>query len=323
MMPPIPDGYGVRAPTAEDRDVVSALLAAVDTGDAGRVDFARDFVAREWARPGFDLATDAWVVTAPSGEVIGYTSLQEEEPGAVYESSGVVHPRHRALGIGRRLLRSVEARAHQIGIGAPEGSIRLQTWTTATDAAGIDLFVDEGYAFVREFRHLEMPLDAPLGASVPVPGIQVRPFVEGRDERIVHEILRIAFADHWGEVGLPFDAWAARHLAPGTDTSLWLVAEREGTGVGALTAFARPNLGWIDEIGVIPEARRRGVGAALLHRSIVALRELGLRATLNVDAGNESGALVLYDRMGMRTIRRFVGYEKRLSGPQAGPSAPA
>jgi ribosomal protein S18 acetylase RimI-like enzyme len=51
---------------------------------------------------------------------------------------------------------------------------------------------------------------------------------------------------------------------------------------------------------------------ALLKRAFLNFYERGKRyVVLGVDAGNSTGATRLYERAGMRVVRRYVRYEKR------------
>ena len=64
-----------------------------------------------------------------------------------------------------------------------------------------------------------------------------------------------------------------------------------------------------------PAWRRRGIGAFLLRVAFAELARRGLpRVMLNVDAGNVSGAIDLYERAGMRVRRQWEIYEKELAG---------
>jgi len=66
-------------------------------------------------------------------------------------------------------------------------------------------------------------------------------------------------------------------------------------------------------VGVRKPRRGRGIGTFLLRRAFADLARRGhRRARLNVDAGNETGATRLYERVGMRVRREFLVYEKRL-----------
>jgi ribosomal protein S18 acetylase RimI-like enzyme len=75
-------------------------------------------------------------------------------------------------------------------------------------------------------------------------------------------------------------------------------------------AFGRRR-GWLDSVFVRRAWRRRGLGAALVARSLVRLREAGMsEAMLGVDSDNPSGALALYERAGFEVHRRSAAYRK-------------
>ena len=61
--------------------------------------------------------------------------------------------------------------------------------------------------------------------------------------------------------------------------------------------------GLVDEFGVRPAWRKRGIGRALLLESFRALRARGLKAVeLTVDSDNRSDALALYASVGMKVV---------------------
>ena len=91
----------------------------------------------------------------------------------------------------------------------------------------------------------------------------------------------------------------------GFDPSLWLLARTSTEIAGFVLAFPERmgdrTLGHITSLGVRERWRRHGLGQALLRRALQSLRARGLRAaTLGVDGSNESGAVRLYERAGMR-----------------------
>ena len=47
------------------------MLVADELDDAGQVTLGADFVRGEWSRPGFDLATDAWVAGDGEERIVG------------------------------------------------------------------------------------------------------------------------------------------------------------------------------------------------------------------------------------------------------------
>ena len=57
--------------------------------------------------------------------------------------------------------------------------------------------------------------------------------------------------------------------------------------------------------------RRRGLGEALLRESFLRFAERGKRAAgLGVDAENTTGAVALYERVGMHVVRRSDTWER-------------
>jgi ribosomal protein S18 acetylase RimI-like enzyme len=62
-------------------------------------------------------------------------------------------------------------------------------------------------------------------------------------------------------------------------------------------------VGAVQNVGIVPEHRGRGLGTCLIHRSLAGFRQAGLRrVTLEVTAKN-NGAIRLYRRLGFRHLR--------------------
>ena len=71
--------------------------------------------------------------------------------------------------------------------------------------------------------------------------------------------------------------------------------------------------GWVKDLAVRPEWRRRGLGEALLRHSFRELFRRGVRRIgLKVDSNNGTGAPRLYERLGFVTDRRYTMFAKRL-----------
>ncbi len=94
----------------------------------------------------------------------------------------------------------------------------------------------------------------------------------------------------------------------------FFLAETDGMLDGfVITRY--PRLGWllggvgeIVLIGVARDARRRGLGAALMRHAFDFLRRKGVRdVRLHVDIDNE-GAIALYEHLGMRILFRVQRY---------------
>lgn len=84
--------------------------------------------------------------------------------------------------------------------------------------------------------------------------------------------------------------------------SVFLVAEEEGKVVGYIGSYYCHPEGYITNVAVAPEMRRRGIGRALIEELIVRGRELSLSFwTLEVRESNE-GAISLYSSLGFEKV---------------------
>jgi ribosomal protein S18 acetylase RimI-like enzyme len=103
----------------------------------------------------------------------------------------------------------------------------------------------------------------------------------------------------------------AGHRAAGKDRpDLWWLAFQAGRPVGVLLLTELPHgLDWeLSYVGVIPEARGKGLGHVLTQRALeVARREGALHLLLAVDGRNEP-ARSLYRRNGFAEVERRVVY---------------
>jgi mycothiol synthase len=162
-------------------------------------------------------------------------------------------------------------------------------------------------------------MEVDLAERLPRPlwpaGLRPRVFVPGQDDERVHRAQMDAFADHWDFHRTPYDEWRAWSFAPPHDPALWFLVEDRGEVAGVCLCRPRrgdeAGLGWVEVLGVRPPWRRRGLARALLLHAFRQLRARGAtRVGLGVDAENVTGAVALYESVGMRQVRRSDVYEK-------------
>jgi ribosomal protein S18 acetylase RimI-like enzyme len=121
------------------------------------------------------------------------------------------------------------------------------------------------------------------------------------DEKpIVHRLLQLAFAEHFDFHPLTYDEWLAQGRDRYEQRFSW-IASVDGQDAGVvLGRNNRDTMGWVRALGVLPTARGRGVGGALLRLAFAAFADAG-RDTLGlgVDTQNVTNALRLYTSLGM------------------------
>lgn len=303
----LPAGYRLRPPAPDEAVAVDRLSAACDEALGAPPTLTQSLVDRLWARPRFDLATDAWIVEG-EGELVGYGQVWAESADHL-SGFALVHPRHTGLGLGTALAGLVERRAAEL----VDGPARLLTATIPQDEAGARLLRGRGYAFARRFWYMEVGLDdvppaAASGASATdPPGIVIRSLDPAHDLPATHAVLEAALADHWDWSATSFEEFLDQNVRQGDfEPDLWFLALDADQTVGALAGSAHADRGSVDLIGVLRSHRGRGLASALLRRAFDTFHERGLtHARLTVDSANPTGAVSLYERMGMRVVAAF------------------
>jgi ribosomal protein S18 acetylase RimI-like enzyme len=110
-----------------------------------------------------------------------------------------------------------------------------------------------------------------------------------------------SFGDRLGCVCLMTEITRKHGFEP---EATWLLADSEGRPCGSVQGIReRSGLGAIQNLGILPAWRGRGLGSALLVCALHGFYRAGLgRALLEVTAQND-GALRLYRRLGFRSVK--------------------
>jgi mycothiol synthase len=297
----------LRAPRPDEAQAVTDLVIACDIHELGAPDFELDDLLTDWNMPGFDIELDA-VVVEENGRLIAYAAFIRNDYVDVY-----VHPERRNHGIGTQLLDWSERRARE---RAPEGEeIRLGQVVTSTHANARRLLESRGYSPVRTYWRMSMPLDDSPPPPAWPEGILVRTFDQERDSRAVYALVQDAFRDNERHTAESFEEWQAFMIdRDAFEPGLWFIAESKGEIVGCVLCPNYEDEGWIRQLAVSRDWRRRGLGTALLRQAMSEFRRRGRRELgLVVDSWNRTGAKELYERAGMTVAREHVRFEKTLA----------
>jgi ribosomal protein S18 acetylase RimI-like enzyme len=134
------------------------------------------------------------------------------------------------------------------------------------------------------------------------------------DLRIFHEVHQDAFSLHFGFMPRQFDQWSEIVIRDKIETNMqaWLISVNDVPAgfVDFNDEQLHNDSGYVSGLGVKQAFQGKGLGEALLRHAIQINSELGRsKLCLSVDAGNESGALRLYEKVGMKPISEWHQYE--------------
>jgi ribosomal protein S18 acetylase RimI-like enzyme len=277
----------VRPATPDDLDAVLALERAWNEAVYGEPRTTREMLAAHWPHAGH------WVVEAGAGVIDGY--------GVVDSGGGFevwVRPGLAVDSTGRELVQAIA--------GHHPGRLETVVPAWAPDLPG--LLDGLGFGLVTEVLEMAVELRPPLPAPDPPADVRLRPFDADRDAAEVHACLVEAFAGSDERVA-PFEKWRPWLLGdPSYDPALVFVAEVGGEVVGMAQCWTE---GFVKDLAVRPGYRGRGLGEELLRAVFAEFARRGVaRVRLKVDAGNPTGAVRLYRRMGMDELRRYAVYAR-------------
>jgi mycothiol synthase len=240
-----------------------------------------------------------------------------------YRIGGSVDPALRGRGIGTALLADLEQRARALAAEQrPDRDVALMAFAPV-GRSGEALLRGAGYETARWFIDMVRPnLDGIVEPPLPE-GLEIRPVTLDQHETI-WRANREAFRDHWGGSDESIEQLQRILDDPDTDPSLWLVAWDGDEVAGGVWNAIYPaenethgfQRGWLDSVFTRRPWRKRGLGSALIGRSLRLLRERGMTsAILGVDAENPTGALGLYEAAGFIVHDRFVALRKPMEVP--------
>jgi len=303
---PFPEGVTVRpVDPAADLPVVSGLFEACDLADVGYRDHEEDWLSDSWRSP---LFAGGWIAER-GGIAVGYVELEWHEPSRAIDTFLLVHPTERDRGLRAALLGLQEVETAQ---RVPDLELIRSTGSASDPTLARDCEA-AGYALARTFWHMERSLEPAPEAEPWPPGVVIRAGDHPGDDVVVYEVLEASFREHYASEPRTFDGFLAEYSPHLTDRSMVLIAEVGGRPAGVCLLLMPDAVGWVGDLGVLPEFRSRGLGRALLVGGFAVLASRGATtARLNVDGQNETGATRLYRSVGMDVRREFSVYEKTL-----------
>ncbi|MGZ8628532.1 MAG: GNAT family N-acetyltransferase [Actinomycetota bacterium] len=298
----LPAGYTARAASREDVGVVFDLVAAAEEHLDGVAEIDVDDVEMDFGRVGFDPATDC-VIVLDGDTPVGWADVYKERAEAD------THPAYYGRGIGTALLRWTERRAAEDGAG------KVSQTVTDNNATAAELFRTNGYEPAWISWILEIGFTEPPATHDPPEGITLRAYDPATDERTAYRLIDDAFNEWEGRTSLPFDEWAAfviRHPSFSPELSRLAFDGDELVGAALCFDYAEDREGWVQQLATKAPHRHRGIARALLYDAFSSFYERGKRRC-GLSTESRTGALTLYERVGMAVRRSYTRYTKPLA----------
>jgi mycothiol synthase len=300
----LPDGLTAGAATAADAVAIYRLIAACELDLDGTVEVEPEDIVADLARPSLDLARDTVLVRDRAGKLVGWAHVFKAR-----RAEADVHPDARGAGIGAALLAWTEARAVE------QGGTRVGQTVTDNNTAAATLFGSSGYRPTDTAWILEIALDDYPDPPEPPAGISFRPFAPGVDDAATYRLIEDAFNEWPDRLPSTFEEW--RGLMIGRETFLPELSPLAFDGdrlVGAVLALSTedPRESYIHQVATLRDYRHRGIATALLRHAFRGFHRAGSRSC-TLSTNSYTGALALYQRVGMRIRRSYTHYEKALT----------
>jgi mycothiol synthase len=312
-------------------DDLEPLVTLINEADAHdkleRVTTVED-MAHGMSFPSAHPETDCFLAW-DGDRLVGYADMYVRKGDAQVDAEctiycwGVVGPRWRRRGLGRRLLEAAYARATEYLPEIEVRRVKFQSTCRDVEAGRIALYEGFGMERVRYWVNLARTMNGNLPEVEMPAGIRLRTYDPERDAEEVFAVDNIAFRDHWGHSEGDLEEFVHWSKQPHMRPDLWLLAEEEASGeiVGLGLNIIDPKWlertgrqeGYVDTLAVLREHRKRGLGTALLAQSLHALHDAGMTsAHLDADAENLTGAVRLYEQVGFRVRKTSISYQRTL-----------
>jgi ribosomal protein S18 acetylase RimI-like enzyme len=295
----------VQPATADDATDILDLVLLCDIAEIGKPECTIDEVEEDLAR----TTLQAWVARDAGGVLQGYCWIEKRANHTEVIADVLIRPGGDPA-LAQRLLDHVRGTAREI-----EPSLALHMFAVPTNRMKSGMFEAAGATVVRHFWRMTIDLPDSPAPVVPAPsaGVQVRVADCGEaDLRTMHRVINEAFLDHFGNQSSSYEDWAPSHTSGAWgDFSLWWLATVDGEPAAAqIGGWFQDEGGHIADLGTLREYRGRGLGRLLLLTAFAEFHRRGeRRVNLGVDASNPTGAVALYESVGMHKHHETAVYE--------------
>ncbi|MEW5825916.1 MAG: GNAT family N-acetyltransferase [Candidatus Bipolaricaulota bacterium] len=328
----LPEGWMARPAQPADAERILGLFNARSRMMFGDEPTSRRDVDAWWQSPRFRVDENSLLILDEKRELAAVARVETGEGSkSAFGLTEAVHPKHqRSESLWDQLCAWGLQRLRGLATAASaDGRVVARTTAPARDEARRAALTRAGFSIVATQNRMGVDLVVPPVARFP-DGVRVRTAKPRRDLDALVDAYRDVWRDQPRHTRRPraevVDAYRRMIDEQGVqfDPSLWFVALQGKEVVGYCLCRAETSRdavqGTVDDLGVRPAWRGRGVGAALVRH---AFRELHARGCRRVELDMRSEQLTrdlrFYEAVGMRILRQVIEYEKELR-PAAEPA---
>jgi GNAT superfamily N-acetyltransferase len=308
-----------RTPYPDDLALIAGLYRDYELALTGSVDTTAADMQSYLELPDVDRAET--VLISVGDETVASVYVQAEHlgkdlyvdiavlPGALQDVAVAAAVDHAVAAAGR-IVAARQEPGWTLRITCPEQDERLGAAVQAHGLTG-----------VRRFYRMQIASDSPdvppIAPPLP-PGVEIVLRDDEETRRTIWALDNEAFLDHWNFTPSPYEEWW-EHFSSGQTRDpdgWWLLTVDGDPAAFCILDDSRAELGqgYVSVLGVRRAYRGRGLATLLLQRAFVRHREMGRSATLlGVDAESLTGAVGVYERVGMSAVRVLQGWARELS----------
>ncbi len=301
----LPEDLHVRSANRDDAQAIAKINSQYELAETGTTESTVNDVFELWDSERMVLTTNTRVITIQSGELVGYTGVAATDRGIMLDVHTTVHPSYQNQPMILAYLHQfAEERARSLCAENPTLSCQLYTWSfTPTTRQALE---QNGYIVESSDYRMEISFtdDAPPPVPQPLQGITIRPFVAGKEEQAVYNVIAEAFPDIDGKPYRPFEEWYERVFEKSTsfEPSMLYVAlvDNQIVGTTLCRIYPEDQDGYIWQVAVLRAWRGRGIARQLLLTAFGEYYRRGIRRVqLSVNSESQTGSHQLYAKVGM------------------------
>ena len=300
-----PAGYTVRRPRPTDAGAILEVVSAYNTAVVGFADCTLDDINDNLAEPGFAPDTDGWLVHTDTGRAAGYAWVY-----GTYGSDQVdVDVVAQDPAVTRWLFEQATERGRVIARDRGHEQVALDAGIYRRDEGLRDVAIERGFQPGTTYHRMRIDHDGPVeGPPLPAGAVLRRGAPDDTARRAAYHVMTTSFSGQFGITIRPYEEWhQVREARPTFDWSQLSVLELDGRPVAVCESTDQfledENCGYIARLGVLAEARGRGLAKYLLRKAFAEDAAAGRSGTiLHVDTSNRTPALGLYLSVGMEPV---------------------